>query len=225
MTDNNSIRRITTLCGITIAQLRIHVSKQGAPDVIETAQNSEAFITWYIRYVQDNTTLGKLSTMFGVDERTINNLAKSGKLPRTERGVYPLTQCVRARIDELQKQIDYLRQAGDTEEQINKEKLLFLKIKNAKLQGQLLNIKDSPRVFAEIFNDWRRKFQLLRRRVAPQLLEMFDDFTGEALLELSRAPEKFDSLQKFEQNSHAEDSPGQKEKPKKKKLNIKIKSL
>jgi len=188
--DLKRLRQIAELCNITIAQMRLHVNKHGAPNVFEKEENAREFIKWYIKFVAENTTVGKLAAMSGRTERQIDNWANDKIIPRTDRGVYPLVECVRAIIAKLNERIYELENLTDTEEKINRQKLLKLEIQNAKLQSHIIAIEDLQRIMAMYNNETGKHLRLIQRQAPAELQQIVKEFVEETAHELAGIPEQ-----------------------------------
>ena len=147
--------------------------KLGMPREGKNRFNAMLCVKWYIRHLRTNVSLDDLAEMFGLTPRRVNQLAKEGKLPRTDRGNYPFKECVRARIDALEEEITKLQQGDETEADARRRKAIadagMAEIEFAEMRGEVIAVEDARQMLHDAISATVNKRRMMSKQIAPRL--------------------------------------------------------
>ncbi|AXF86656.1 hypothetical protein DTO96_102411 [Ephemeroptericola cinctiostellae] len=119
-----------------------------------------------------------LEVVLGVSEQYIGRLVKDGVLPKSGRGAYPLTACIRAFVDNLRDKQKSASTNEDGSVKVNAAyELAVLRQKQGTLVdiriqtelAQLVRTDEAERIFAEVIADAKTQFQALPVKMATKL--------------------------------------------------------
>jgi hypothetical protein len=158
--------------------------------------------------------------MFGVTEREINKLANLGKLPKTERGIYPRVKAVQAYIQLLRLQLE--RRGSDTYEEAELREMIakadLREIQAAREKKQIITIDDAYHAMQtavtvtrqRILNVSKEAIAHLDTIATPALREdALKKMLHEALTETSALPSKLKELASHREPSTVTPEPEQ----------------
>jgi len=152
-------------------------------------------------------TVEQLSNVLNLTPRRINQLVKDEGMPRVSRGEYEMVKCVQWYIRYLRGQLEVARHGTETEAQARLRLIQttadLRKLDLAERTNELISIDDVILEVTPVFRAMRMRLLGVPKRAAHrvkgakdynEIVEIFDDFIREVLIDLSTLPEQLAAI-------------------------------
>ncbi len=124
-------------------------------------------------------TVDQVATLFDCSPRWVQMLTKSGKLPKSEPGKYPLLATVQAYLSHLHSRLD----PSHEKQRLLKHKANLAELQELELRGELVRAGDVRREIFTASRQIRNTFQIMPSRIHRELAIMRDRFEVQNFLE------------------------------------------
>lgn len=124
-------------------------------------------------------TVDEVATLFDVSPRWIQMLSKSGKLPKSQPGKYPLLPTVQSYLSHLHSRLD----PAHEKQRLLKHKANITEMTEMEMRGELVRVGDVRREIFTASRQIRNTFQILPSRIHRDLAIMNDPFEIQIFLE------------------------------------------